>query len=170
MPSSSSNRPPGPSPSNDSTSPEYIDWGPVLPDSYGRPRILALVRDPRCYFATWEEGELIRARDLSSGVSEEHGVGRVGVWYFEGVPEHEYEVELLAGGTVVARSGRIRLPRLDPAIAVDPHWTPTAGQEELLRSLRGAQEAGVKEEEARGNSGSWRRCVAGMPVSRPSRG
>src|SRR5579859_2571975 len=107
MPPSSSNHPVDPSFPGASNPAEFIDWGPPLPDSNGRPRILALVRDPRCYFATWEEGETIRARDLSSGASEEHGVARFGVWYFEGVPEHEYEVELLAGGQVVARSARI---------------------------------------------------------------
>jgi len=169
MPSSSSNRPPGTPFSADSKSPEFIDWGPALPDSYGRPRILAHVRDPRCYFVAWEEGEQLRARDLGTKVSEEHGVARSGVWYFEGVPEHEYEVELLAGGVIVARSGRIRLPRFDPAVVVDPDWTPTEGQEEILRALRGARDPAPREEEERGNSGSWRRLVAGRPVSRPSR-
>src|SRR5258708_5688344 len=109
MASSSSNRPTGPSTPLDPKSPDYIDWGPALPDSTGKPRILALVRDPRCYFVGWEEGERIRVRDLSSGAVEEHGVVRTGVRYFEGVPEHEYEVELLAVGKVVARSARIRL-------------------------------------------------------------
>jgi len=169
MASSSSNRPTGPSTPVHPQSPDYIDWGPPLPDSSGKPRILALVRDPRCYFAGWEEGERIRARDLSSGASEEHVVPRTGVWYFEGVPEHEYEVELLAAGKVVARSAPIRLPRFDPAVAVDPDWRPTEGQEEILRSLRGAGEPVAQEAEERGNSGSWRRRIAGMPVSRPSR-
>jgi hypothetical protein len=169
MHSSGSNRPAEPSLPPGTKSPEFIDWGPALPDSYGQPRILALVRDPRCYVATWEEGELVRSRDLSSGVTEEHGVGRCGVWYFEGVPEHEYEVELLLAGKVVARSGRIRLPRFDPATAMDPDWIPTQGQEELLRSLRGAQDSVAQEAQERGNSASWRRRVAGMPVSRPSR-
>jgi hypothetical protein len=85
------------------------------------------------------------------------------------VPEHDYEVELLAGGKVIARSARIRLPRFDPATAVDPDWTPTEGQEEILRSLRVSRDPIAQEEEERGNSGSWRRRVAGMPVSRPSR-
>jgi hypothetical protein len=169
MASSGSNRPPAPSVPVDPLSQEFIDWGPALPESSGRSRIVALVRDPRCYVATWEEGEQLRAHDVSSGVSEEHGVPRVGVWYFEGVPEHEYEVELLAGGQVVARSARIRLPRFDPAAAVDPDWAPTAGQVEILRSLRGTQDPVVQETEERGNSGSWRRLIAGMPVSRPSR-
>ena len=169
MASSSSNRPTGPATPFDSTSPGYIDWGPALPDSSGKPRILALVRDPRCYFAGWEEGERIRARDLTSGDLEEHGVAWTGVRYFEGLPEHEYEVELLAGGKVVARSARIRLPRFDPATAVDSDWTPTEGQEEILRSLRGARDPVVQGTEDRGNSGSWRRRVAGLPVSRPSR-
>ncbi|HEV3028892.1 MAG TPA: hypothetical protein VG457_15040, partial [Planctomycetota bacterium] len=133
MPSSSSNRPPGASLPVDAKLPEFIDWGPPLPDSYGRPRILALVRDPRCYAVAWEGGDQIRARDLGTGVAEEHAVARSGVWYFEGMPEHEYEVELLAGGRIVACSGRIRLPRFDPAVAVDPDWTPTEGQEEILR-------------------------------------
>ncbi|HZE97206.1 MAG TPA: hypothetical protein VE981_09275, partial [Planctomycetota bacterium] len=97
----------------------FIDWGPELPDSYGRPRILALVRDSRVYFAAWEDGERLRARDLTSGAVEEVPVDRVGNRYFEGIPEHEYEVDLLSKGRTVAVSGRIRLPRLDPATAVD---------------------------------------------------
>ena len=107
--SSSSNRP-KPPPAGEPGSPVvFIDWGPALPDSYGRPRILALVRDPRCFFACWEDGDLIRARDLTDGSVQEHGVGRVGSWYFEGIPEHEYEVELLSGGQRVALSERLRL-------------------------------------------------------------
>ena len=169
MPPSSSLRPGEPTPPQGTKPAEFIDWGPALPDSYGRPRVLALVRDPRCYFATWEEGETIRARDLGSGASEEHGVARCGVWYFEGVPGHEYEVELLVGGQVVARSGRIRLPRHEPATAVDPDWTPTQGQEEILRSLRGVQDLVAQDAEERGNSASWRRPIAGTSPSRPSR-
>jgi hypothetical protein len=168
--SSSSNRPARPAAAPQAPSPLFIDWGPALPDSYGRPRILALVRDPRCYFVTWEEGDAVRARDLTSGATEEHAVGRVGGRAFEGLPEHDYEVDLLSGGRVVAVSNRIRLPRLDPATAVDPAWAPTEGQEEVLRALRGALEPVVaRETEERGDSGAWRRLILGVPVSRPSR-
>jgi hypothetical protein len=170
MASSSSNRPSGPPPAAQANPQLFIDWGPALPESYGRSRILALVRDPRVYFATWEEGDRIRARDLTTGVTEEHGVSRVGVRYFEGIPEHEYEIELLSGGQRVAVSNRIRLPRFDPATAVDPEWVPTEGQEEILRALRGALEPSVVgETEDGGTSGGWRRRILGMPVSRPSR-
>jgi len=168
--SSSSNRPARPSTGPQAPSPLFIDWGPALPESYGRPRILALVRDPRCYYATWEEGDAIRTRDLTSGATEEHPVNRVGGRTFEGLPEHEYEVDLLSGGRVVAVSPRIRLPRLDPATAVDPEWTPTEGQEEVLRALRGALEPVVSlDSEERSSSGGWRRLILGVPVSRPSR-
>ena len=170
MGSSSSNRPAGPAAAPEAKPHLFIDWGPALPDTYGRPRIVALVRDPRVYFATWEEGDAIRARDLTTGATEEHGVARVGGWYFEGIPEHEYEVELLSGGRRVAISDRIRLPRFDPSSTVDPEWVPTEGQEEVLRSLRGALEPFVvHESEERTNSGGWRRRILGMPVSRPSR-
>ncbi len=170
MGSSSSNRPSGPPPASQAKPGLFIDWGPALPESYGLPRILALVRDPRAYFATWEEGDTLRARDLTSGATEEHAVSRVGGRYFEGVPEHEYEVELLSAGRRVALSNRIRLPRFDPAAAVDPEWVPTEGQAEILRALRGALEPLVAgESEERGNSGGWRRHILGMPVSRPSR-
>src|SRR5688500_147459 len=99
MPSSSSNRPAAPAtPAAPSAAPgTFIDWGPALPESYGRPRILALVRDPRFFLASWEDGDQIRARDLTDDTVEEHGVGRIGTWYFQGLPEHEYEVELLSG-------------------------------------------------------------------------
>ncbi|MBV8878822.1 MAG: hypothetical protein JO332_02550 [Planctomycetaceae bacterium] len=168
MAASSSNRPARPQTPFEPKA-EFIDWGPALPESYGKPRVLALVRDPRCYVAAWEEGDQLRACDRTSGTAEERGVGRTGVWYFEGLPEHEYDIELLSGGKVVARSARIRLPRLDPASAVDPDWSPSAGQEEILRALRGARDPVAQEAEERGNSGSWRRRVAGMPASRPSR-
>jgi hypothetical protein len=68
MASSSSNRPTAPAtPAEVSGKPgAFIDWGPALPESYGGPRILALVRDPRFFFATWEEGDQIRAHDLTT--------------------------------------------------------------------------------------------------------
>ena len=164
MPASSSNRPPRPVTPPAASSSDYIAWGPALPESSGQPRIVALVRDPRCYFACWEEGDRIRTRDLTSGVSEEYDAVRIGSRYFEGIPEHDYEVDLLAGGKVVAGSRRIRLPRAGPAVAVDPGWTPTAGQEEILRSLRGGQDLALPE-----TGEGRRRWVEGMPVSRPSR-
>ena len=170
MGSSSSNRPSGPPQASEAKPGLFIDWGPALPESYGLPRILALVRDPRAWFATWEEGDTIRACDLTSGATEEHAVGRNGSRYFEGLPEHEYEVELLTAGRRIALSNRIRLPRFDPAATVDPEWVPTEGQEEILRALRGALEPVVAaDSEERGNSGSRRRRILGMPVSRPSR-
>lgn len=174
MASSSSNRPTPPAkPAGPSTTPGkpevFIDWGPALPDSYGRPRIAALVRDPRFFFATWEEGDQIRARDLTDGTVEEHGVNRIGSWYFQGIPEHEYEVELLSGGRTVATSQRILLPRLQPATEIDPEWTPTEAQAELLKQFLGTLEPWVHEIEVPGTSKAWRRRVAGQPVSRPSR-
>ena len=171
MPSSSSNRPTAPAtPADSSGKPAlFIDWGPALPESYGRPRIVALVRDPRFFFACWEEGDQIRARDLTDDTVEEHGVGRVGTWYFQGIPEHEYEVELLSGGRHVAVSARLRLPRLTPATELDPGWTPTPEQAELLRKFLGTLEPWVHEIEVQGASKAWRRRVEGMPVSRPSR-
>jgi hypothetical protein len=170
-PSSSSNRPSAPaSPAPAAAQPgAFIDWGPALPESYGGPRILALVRDPRCFFATWEEGDRLRARDLTEGTVEEHAVGRIGTWYFQGIPEHEYEVELLSGGRTAARSTRIRLPRLDPATDVDPEWTPTEAQAELLQQFLGTLEPAAQQVEVPGASKSWRRRIAGQPVSRPSR-
>jgi len=172
MPSSSSNRPAAPASTAAPAAQAgaFIDWGPALPKSYGRPRIHALVRDPQVFFACWEEGDRIRARDLTAGTAEEQAVGRIGSWYFEGIPEHEYEVELLSGGRTVAVSGRIRLPRLHPATDVDPEWIPTEAQAELLQQFLLTLEPGVHEiEEVPGTSKSWRRRIAGQPVSRPSR-
>jgi len=171
MPSSSSHRPaPPPSRPEAAARPgEFIDWGPQLPDSYGQPRIVALVRDPRCYFAAWEDGDRIRARDLTAGTTEEHAVGRIGSWYFQGIPEHEVEVELLSGDRTVAVSSRLRLPRLDPATGVDPEWMPTEAQAEVLRQFLGTLEPSAHETEVPGTSKSWRRRIAGQPVSRPSR-
>ena len=170
--SSKANRPPAPPlvPGSGGSSPTvFIDWGPALPEAYGRPRILALVRDPRVFFCSWEGGDRIRARDLGDGSVREHAVEGIGGWYFDGTPEHEYEVELVSGGRTVAVSGRIRLPRLEPATAVDPEWTPTPEQEELLRQFLGTMEPFVHEVETPGTSKAWRRRIAGMPVSRPSR-
>jgi hypothetical protein len=172
MASSSSNRPPppeGPATPSPGKPEVFIDWGPALPETYGRPSILALVRDPRYFFASWEEGDHIRARDLTEGLVEDHAVGRRGTWYFKGIPEHEYEVELLAGGRTVATSGRIRLPRLQPATEVDPEWSPSEEQRELLKEFLGTLEPWVHEIEVPGTSKFWRRRVAGQPVSRPSR-
>src|SRR5262245_22227337 len=147
MPSSSSNRPTAPASASTPAAPAaaYIDWGPALPESYGRPRITALVRDPQVFFVCWEDGDRIRARDLTGGTSEEQAVARIGTWYFQGLPEHEYEVELLSGGRTVAVSGRIRLPRLHPATDVDPDWTPTEAQAELLQQFLLTLEPGVHE-------------------------
>lgn len=171
MASSSSDRPaaPSPPPAPGAAPGAFIDWGPELPETYGRSRIHALVRDPQAFFACWEEGDAIRARDLTAGSVEEHAVGRIGSWYFQGIPEHEYEVELLSGGRTVAVSGRLRLPRLTPATGVDPEWTPTEGQAELLRQTIASMELRVPEIEVPGTSTTWRRRVAGQPVSRPSR-
>jgi hypothetical protein len=171
MASSSSNRPAAPATPavTAGKSALFIDWGPALPESYGRPRILALVRDPLFFFASWEDGDMIRARDLTEDTVEEHGVSRIGSWYFQGVPEHEYEVELISSGRTVAVSNRIRLPRLHPATEVDPEWVPTPEQEELLKKFLGSLEPWVHEIEVPGTSKAWRRRVAGMPVSRPSR-
>lgn len=171
MPSSSSNRPAAPAtPSEAPGKPgAFIDWGPALPESYGRPRILALVRDPLGFFVCWEDGDRIRARDLTADAVEEHEVGRIGTWYFQGVPEHEYEVELLSAGRTVAVSGRLRLPRLEPATEVDPEWTPTPEQEELLKQFLGTLEPRAHPVEGAGASKSWRKRIAGQPVSRPSR-
>src|SRR5688572_288679 len=170
--SSKSNRPAAPpaAPGSGGPSPTvFIDWGPSLPEAYGRPRIHSLVRDPRAFFCCWEGGDTIRLRDLTDGSIREHGVARIGSWYSEGTPEHEYEVELVSGGRTVAVSNRVRLPRLDPATAVDPEWTPTAEQAELLREFLGTLEPSVQEGDVPGTSKSWRRRIAGMPVSRPSR-
>lgn len=172
MPSSSSHRPSAPpsAPAQPSVSTTaFIDWGPALPESYGRPRVLALVRDPQCFFACWEGGDGIRARDLTDGSLQEQGVGRIGSWYFQGTPEHEYVVELTAGGRVAATSARLRLPRLHPATETDPEWTPDESQAEVLRQFVGTLEPVVHEVEVPGSSKGWRRRIAGLPVSRPSR-
>lgn len=162
--SSKSNRPAAsaPAPGAEAQGTVFIDWGPSLPEAHGRPRILALVRDPKVFFATWEGGDLLRVRDLTDGSFREQSVGRIGTWYFEGIPEHEYEIELVAGGRTASVSGRLRLPRLDPAVEVDPAWTPTPGQEEVLRRLAGSREGAAREVERR-------RKIAGLPVSGPSR-
>ena len=161
--------PPG-SPRPGSASPTvFIDWGPALPEAYGRPRIHALVRDPRAWFCCWEGGDRIRTRDVTDGTVREHLVGGIGSWYSDGIPEHEYEVDLVSGGRVVATSNRIRLPRFDPATAVDPEWTPTPDQEEVLRRLAGTLEPAASGAEEKGDSPYWRRRIGGMPVSRPSR-
>ncbi len=129
-------RPPLPAPPPST----YIDWGPALPAQYGEPRILALVRDPECLFATWEGGDRLRMRDLSDGTVREQAVEGAGGWYFGAVPEHEYEIDLLREGRVVAVSGRVRIPRRLPASRVDEEWAPTPGQEEVLRALAGGLE------------------------------
>jgi hypothetical protein len=129
-------RPPLPPPSPST----YIDWGPALPERYGGPRILALVRDPETLFATWEGGDRLRARDLTDGSVREQAVGPWGCWYFGAASEHEYEVELLEGGRVVAVSGRVRIPRKGPATLVDEDWAPTPEQLEVLRAQAGGFE------------------------------
>jgi hypothetical protein len=113
----------------------YIDWGPALPESYGASRVLALPRDPERLFAAWEGGDRLRLRDLTDGSVREQPVEATGGWYFGAVSEHEYEVDLLRGGAVIAVSGRVRMPRRLPASQVDPEWAPTPEQEEVLRSL-----------------------------------
>lgn len=129
-------RPPLPPPAPST----YIDWGPALPDEYGEPRVLALPRDPDSLFAAWEGGDRLRVRDLSDRSVREQPVGRWGGWYFGAVPEHEYEIDLLQEGRVVASSGRVLMPRKAPATLVDEEWAPTPEQEEVLRALAGRLE------------------------------
>lgn len=159
--SSLPSRPPPPAvPASPGT---YIDWGPALPESHGLTRIGALVRDPERFFVFWEGGDAVRARDLADGTSRDHRGDRVGSRYFDGRPEHEYEVDLLLEGRVVAVSNRIRLPRREPATAVDPAWVPTAEQEELLRQLSGRLEILLREEVEALNSDLLRRRAGGGP-------
>lgn len=159
-----SSRPPRPAPPAAAPAPgAYIDWGPALPEAHGLTRIAALVRDPGRFFVFWEGGETIRARDLTEGSAREHPVGGSGSWYFEGRPEHEYEVDLVREGRVVAVSNRIRLPRRDPAAAVDGEWVPTADQMELLRQLSGRLETLMREEVEALNSDLLRRRTGGAP-------
>ena len=139
----------------------YIDWGPALPDEYGLARITGLVRDPGRFFVFWEGGTAIRVRDLSGGPPREHAVAGTGGGYLEGEPEHEYEVDLLVDGRVVAVSNRIRLPRRDPATAVDPEWVPTAEQLEILRRLAGGLDLLMREEVESANSEVLRRRAGG---------
>jgi hypothetical protein len=113
----------------------YLDYGPALPDSHGLTQVRLLVRDPEGIFAYWEGGDSIRVRDLTEGTAREFRVPILGTWYSDARPEHDYEVDLLKGGQVVAVSNRIRTPRRDRAASVDAEWTPTPGQEEVLRSL-----------------------------------
>ena len=160
---SSSKQQPRPSAAPASAPGSYIDWGPALPEDYGHARITALVRDPGRFFACWEGGQAIRARDLTEGSAREHAVGRTGTWTFEGVPEHEYQVDLLQDGRVVAVSDRIRLPRRDPATAVDAEWIPTPDQLELLRLLGASLEILMREEVESLNSDLLRRRPGGSP-------
>ena len=118
----------------------FVDWGPPLPETHGVTFITALVRDPERFFVFWEGGDRLRARDLTAGAISEMAAGRVGAWYFPGVPEHEYEVELLLDGRVAAVSNRFRLPRRDPAVQVDEEWVPDAGQLEVLKLLASSLE------------------------------
>lgn len=160
MSSSKQSRPaPAPPPAGGA----YLDWGPALPEEYGLTRVAALVRDPGRFVAFWEGGTSIRARDLTDGSSREHPVGRVGTWYFEGRPEHEYEVDLILEGRVVAVSDRIRLPRRDPATAIDAEWVPTPDQLEILRRLGASLEDLMREEVEAVNSDLLRRRPGGAP-------
>ena len=158
MNSSRQDRPLPPSPPPAGT---YIDWGPLLPESTGITGITALVRDPERFFVFWEGGTALRARDLAGGPPREQAVGRIGTWYFEGAPEHEYEVDLLLDGRVVAVSNRIRLPRRAPATAVDEEWIPTPEQLEILRRLGGSLELLMREEIEAANSEVLRRRTGG---------
>lgn len=133
---SSRREPPPPLPSGPRE--PYIDWGPALPATYGVTRVVALVRDPGMIFAWWEGGDTLRIRDLTAGTERVEGVSLVGSWYGGAEPEHEYEIDLLAGGRVVAVSNRIRTPRRGPATAVDPEWVPTPQELEVLGQLAGS--------------------------------
>lgn len=159
MDSSRSDRPaPPPTPPAPGT---YIDWGPVLPEASGAPRIVALVRDPERFFVFWEGGDALRARDVTDGTSRVQAVASLGSWYFEGVPEHDVEVDLLLGDRVVAVSRRIRLPRRLPAAAVDADWAPTPEQEALLGRLAGSLDVLMKEDDEPLNADLLRRRPGG---------
>jgi hypothetical protein len=161
--SSSSARPPKPEPLEAPAAGTYIDWGPALPETYGLSRVAALVRDPGHFFVFWEGGESLRARNLTDGSSRDRAVPGAGSLYLDGVPEHEYEVDLLREGRVVAVSNRVRLPRRAPAVAVDEDWVPTADQAELLRQLAGGLETLMREEVEALNSELLRRRAGATP-------
>jgi hypothetical protein len=158
MSSSRKDRPPPPEPSSPGT---FIDWGPALPESHGQTRITALPRDPEHFFAFWEGGTAVRARDLAGGPARELSVGRSGSGYFDGIPEHEYQVDLLLDGRVVAVSSRFRLPRRSPAAELDGEWLPTPDQLEILRRIAESLELQMREELEAANSEILRRRAGG---------
>ncbi len=159
--SSSKQSRPAPAPAPLPAGGTYIDWGPALPEEYGLTCVAALVRDPGRFIVFWEGGTSIRARGLTDGLTREHPVGRVGTWYFEGRPEHEYEIDLIREGRVVAVSNRIRLPRREPATAIDAEWVPTPDQLEILRQLGAGLEILMREEVEAVNSDLMRRRPGG---------
>jgi hypothetical protein len=127
--SSSSNRPAAPRAVSRAGGParRFIDWGPALPESYGGPASSRSSAIPGL-LRRWEEGDRIRARDLTAATIGGAGRRPRSAPGTSGHPEHEYEVELLLGRTHVARLGRIASRGSIPATDVDPEWTPTETQ------------------------------------------
>ena len=115
----------------------YLDYGPSLPEKYGRDAVGLLVRDPECIFGYWEGGETLRMVDLTAGSDRSFNVSTVGTLFLHADPDHEYEGELLRGGVVVARSNRVRTPRRGPATEMDPEWILTPAQQEEFKRLSG---------------------------------
>ncbi len=127
----------------------YIDWGPELPATSGRPALRSLVVDPRRIFTYWEfpaassGGDFaLRLRRIAGGERIQRvPVGGSGSWYLEADPDTEYEVDLVradgAGFQAVLTGNRVRTPRAGAATEVDPDWVPTAEEGELWRRLAG---------------------------------
>lgn len=119
----------------------YLDYGPALPEGYGRPVVRLLARDPESLFATWEGWGLLRVLDLTTGGDRYFSVSSPGSLYVSAEPEHEYEAEIGRGGgaqfVAIARSNRVRTPRRGPATSVDEEWPLTPEQAEEFRRQAG---------------------------------
>lgn len=120
----------------------YVDWGPALPEHYGRDCIAAMVRDPRMIYFYWElkgprkdaflaydKGAFDDARlvmevvDLDTGDTETLDVsGDLGNWYYPATPATGYKARigyLRKNGKIMlfAESNAVRTPPEGPSFA-----------------------------------------------------
>lgn len=80
----------------------YLDYGPVLPEAYGRDVLEALTVSPEQVFVFWERtweppaGEdcLLVLREISSGMEQTIVAGRIGRHIFSARPGQRYRAHI----------------------------------------------------------------------------
>lgn len=127
----------------------YLDYGPELPDRYGRAAMRLMWQSPRRVFAQWEwpepplEPPILVLRDLTGAKAELfHVASDVAEYWFEAQPDRRYQVELQIGERVVMTSNAVLTPREGPSAVIDPEWPVDEATMQAIFKASGAADVG----------------------------